>query len=63
MHELDAGNRRSGFAELLETKHRTKPKFDRSVILLDQIIQVFRGAYKRPLSLLMFAEDFPNCPM
>jgi hypothetical protein len=41
MHELDAGNCRSGSAEFLETEHRNKPKLNRSVILLDQIIQVF----------------------
>jgi hypothetical protein len=41
MDEFDAGNRRCGSAEILEAEHRTKPQFDRSVILFDQIVQIF----------------------
>jgi hypothetical protein len=41
MHEFDVGNRRCGSPKLLEAEHRTKPEFDRSVILLGQIVYVF----------------------
>src|SRR5580698_3472947 len=41
MHKFDAGDRRCGLAEMLEAEHRTEPKLDRSMILFDQIVQIF----------------------
>jgi hypothetical protein len=41
MYEFDAGNRRRGSPKLLKAEHRTKSKLDRSMILLDQTIEVF----------------------
>jgi hypothetical protein len=41
VHEFDAGDRRCGLAEMLEVEHRTEPKLDGSVILFDQIVQIF----------------------
>ena len=41
MHEIDAGDRRCGLAEMLEAEHRTEPKLDGSMILFDQIVQIF----------------------
>jgi hypothetical protein len=41
MHEFDAGDRRCGLAKLLEAEHRTEPKLDGSMILFDQIVEIF----------------------
>jgi hypothetical protein len=41
MHKVDAGDRRCGLAETLEAEHRTEPKLDGSMILFDQIVQIF----------------------
>ena len=41
MHEFDAGDRRCGLAEMLEAEHWTEPKLDGSMILFDQIVQIF----------------------
>jgi hypothetical protein len=41
MHEFDAGDCRCGSAEMLEAEHRTEPKLDGSMILFDQIVQIF----------------------
>ena len=41
MYQFDAGDRRCSSSKILEAEHRTEPKLDRSVILFDQIIQIF----------------------
>jgi hypothetical protein len=41
MHEFDAGDGDRRMSEALESEHRTQTKLDGSVILFDQIIQVF----------------------
>jgi len=41
MHEFDAGDPRCRSAKALEAGHRSKPKLDRSVMLLSQIVEVF----------------------
>jgi hypothetical protein len=41
MHKFDAGGRRCGLVEMLEAEHRTEPKLDGSMILFDQIVQIF----------------------
>ena len=40
MHEFDAGNGGRGSSKVLEAEHRSEPQLDRSVILLDQIVDV-----------------------
>lgn len=63
MHEFDTGNRNRRALKSLEPEHRTQTKFDGPMILFDQIIQIFRGAYLRPLATRMVAKDFPGRPM
>jgi hypothetical protein len=41
VHEFDAGDRRCSSPKTLEAEHRTEPQLGRSVILFDQIIQIF----------------------
>ena len=55
--EFDAGDRRRGSSKVLEPEHRTKPKLDRSVILLNQIGDVFGRPDLALISLGMFAES------
>jgi hypothetical protein len=38
MHEFNAGDRDRGAPKTLQSKHWTQTKFDRSMVLLDQII-------------------------
>ena len=57
VHEFDAGDRRCGSPKLLEAEHRTKPQLDRSVILLNQIVEVFGRPDLALISLRMFAES------
>jgi len=46
-----------GSPKLLEAEHRTKPQLDRSVILLNQIVEVFGRPDLASISLRMFAES------
>jgi hypothetical protein len=57
MHEFDAGNRRRGSSKVLEAEHRSEPQLDRSVILLDQIVDVLGRPDLALISLGMFAES------
>jgi hypothetical protein len=57
MHQFDAGNRRRRVAKALEAEHRTKPKLDRSVILLNQIVEVFGRPDLASISGGMFVEN------
>jgi hypothetical protein len=57
MHEFDAGDRRRGPSKVLEAEHRTEPQLDRSVILLDQIVDVLGRPDLALISLGMFAES------
>jgi hypothetical protein len=57
VHEFDAGDRRRGSSKLLEAEHRTKPQLDRSVILLNQIVEVFGRPDLASISFWMFAES------
>src|SRR5258708_30458081 len=57
VHEFDAGDRRCGSPKLLEAEHRTNPQLDRSVILLNQIVEVFGRPDLASISLRMFAES------
>jgi hypothetical protein len=41
MHQFDAGQDRAGRSKRLETEHRPRDAFDRAVILLDNVVEVF----------------------
>ena len=45
MHQLDAGNRDGRVSESLEPEHRTDALFDGSMILFDQVAQIFGRTY------------------
>ena len=51
MHQLDAGDRDRRITELLEAKHHSDTLFDAPVVLLNQVIKVFRrprlGVYRQ----------------
>ena len=47
MHQLDAGEDNGGAVEPLEPERHVHPRFDVSVILFDQVIQVLRGSQFR----------------
>jgi hypothetical protein len=38
MHEFNAGDGDRGASKALQSKHRAQTKFDRSIVLLDQIV-------------------------
>ena len=63
MHEFNAGDGDRGALKPLQSKHWTQTKFDRPVILLDQIVQIFRRSYLSPFAAPVFAEDFLRRPM
>jgi hypothetical protein len=42
MYEFNAGDGDRGALKALQSEHWTQTKFDRPVILLDQIVQIFR---------------------
>jgi hypothetical protein len=63
MGEFNAGDGDRGAPKALQSKHWTQTKFDRSMVLFDQIVQIFRGPYLGPLAVPMLAEDFPRRPM
>ena len=60
MHEFDAGNRRCRSTEILEAQHRSKPKLDRSVTLLDQIVEIFGRPDLALISVGLFIENLPG---
>jgi hypothetical protein len=47
VHQLDASDRDRRITELLEAKHHSDTLFDAPVVLLNQVIQVFRRALLR----------------
>ena len=57
VHEFDAGDRRRGSSKMLEAEHRTKPQLDRSMVLFNQIVDVFGRPDLALISLGMFAES------
>jgi hypothetical protein len=44
MHQLDASDCDRGASKALQSKHWAQTKFDRSVILLNQVVHIFRGS-------------------
>ena len=57
MREFDAGNGGRGSSKVLEAEHRSEPQLDRSVILLDQIVDVLGRPDLALISRGMFAES------
>src|ERR1700734_1602598 len=57
VHEFDAGDGRRGSSKTLEAEHRTKPQLDRSIVLFNQIVDVFGRPDLALISLGMFAES------
>ena len=57
MHEFNAGDGDRCALKALQSEHWTQTKFDRPVILLDQIVQIFRRSYLSPFAAPVFAED------
>ena len=51
VHESDAGDGRRGSSKMLEAEHRTKPQLDRSMVLFNQIVDVFGDAANYAISL------------
>ena len=56
VHEFDAGDGRRSSSKMLEAEHRTKPQLDRSMVLFNQIVDVFGRPDLALISLGMFAE-------
>ena len=63
VHEFDAGDRRRGSSKPLEAEHRTKPQLDRSMVLFNQIVDVFGRPDLALISLGMFAESLCRSAM
>jgi hypothetical protein len=53
MHEFDAGDRNRRVSKTFEPQHRTQPKLDRSMVLFNQIIEVFRRSNLSPIAASM----------
>ena len=47
VHQLDAGDRGRSIAELLEAEHHGDALLDASVVLLNDVVEVFRRAQLR----------------
>ena len=47
VHQLDAGDRGRSIAELLEAEHHGDALLDVSVVLLNEVVEVFRRAQLR----------------
>ena len=47
VHQLDAGDRDRHIVEPLETKHHSDALLDAPMVLLNQVVQVFRRAQLR----------------
>jgi len=63
MHEFNVGDRDRGAPKALQSKPWTQTKFDGSMVLFDQIVQIFRRSYFGPPAAPMFGEDFPGRAM
>jgi hypothetical protein len=57
VREFDAGDGRCGSSKMFEAEHRTKPQLDRSMVLFNQIVDVFGRPDLALISLGMFAES------
>ena len=63
MHEFDAGYRNRRVSKTFEPQHRTQPKLDRSMVLFNQIIEVFRRSNLSPIAASMCGKKLPGRSM
>jgi hypothetical protein len=63
MHQFGFCYRDRCAEKAVQSEHATQAKFDRSVILLNQVVQIFRGSNFCLLIAPMFLEDFPSRPI
>ena len=63
VHRLDAGDGGRSIAELLEAEHHSDALLDASVVLLNEVVEIFRRADLGPAAALVFFEAFPRRPM
>jgi hypothetical protein len=60
MAKLDSGQRNSRTAERLEASHRGASAFDRSMILLNEIVEVLVSPHLNELPLRILAPQKPK---
>ena len=60
MHEFDAGDRNRRVPKSLEAEHWTQTKLDGSMVLFNQIIEVFRRSQLGPIAASMCGEELPG---
>jgi hypothetical protein len=53
VHQFNAGDGNRSAPKTLQSKHWTQMKFDQSVILLNQVVQEFRGPNVDGLALFV----------
>ena len=63
MHEFDAGYRNRRVSNTFEPQHRTQPKLDRSMVLFNQIIEVFRRSNLGAIAASMCGKKLPGRSM
>ncbi|HEY8007412.1 MAG TPA: hypothetical protein VIE66_11590 [Methylocella sp.] len=63
MYQFYACYRDRRAAKPFHSEHWTQAKLNQSVILLNQVVQTFRGSNFCPLIMPMYFEDFPSCLM
>ncbi|KKB62005.1 hypothetical protein WM40_19705 [Robbsia andropogonis] len=60
MHQFDARDRCRGICEPFEAKHRVRSRFDVSMALLNQIVQILRGLDLRVFGQRVIDLHFPH---
>lgn len=60
VHEFDSRDRNRRISKPFESQHRTQSKFDGSMILFNQIVQIFRRSQLRSIAPPMLAETLPG---
>ena len=63
MHEFYAGYRNRRVSKTFEPQHRTQPKLDRSMVLFNQIVEVFRRSNLSPIAASMCGKKLPGRSM
>src|ERR1700722_18037024 len=58
--KFDAPDHHRCRAEALQSQHRAKPLFNSSVVLFDEVVQVFAGPYRHALRQLAIALQLPH---
>lgn len=63
MHQRDAGNDDGGIPESFESEHDVDPGLEMPMVLLNQVIQVLRGAKLCVAKQQAIALHLTRCPM